>query len=694
MIINDVPVQKTTEDLLGRKNLAHLISKHIIDYSKVEHPCLCVGIYGKWGEGKTSLLNFVEEDICSIENVQIVHFNPWMICGQEALVKEFFSCFSSKVEDTIKQSIKKYSKAISFTSKYIVNYVAPGLGDVVSSAIDKTAETITTFDKSLIDQKDEISSSIVNSGKHIVVIIDDIDRLDKEETHALLRLIRQVADFGNTYYLLAMDPIVVSKSICSYYGNNNIDDGTHFLEKIIQIPIQLPVIQSSHLCAILTKELNGVLQNDKFRLHNTIESISEKVSSLFSNIRQIYRFINQLHFVLPSIREEVNIEDLCLLEAIKTISVPAYLNIHANRNALLKEHDIFNEYIDKNAEKKRIEECYALAKKSCVEGLPFPVKEAVLDLIDTLFAKRINQNTFIQTLLDNKNICTPLYFNMYFIQDVPEGVISQKDINAVYSGFHSLDDTQLSNWINKFRKEYNDGEMKRAIVSILRLEKNYKKRVLMSFRFIQLLSVSDLANQFENSTIVWGNDLCSFVNAVLLKDYMVSEFSKDHEPIYAYDIIDKSLMFICENAKIGFAMAINAVFSKYNHIGYINEAKPDYIKLLVEKFLQLPYSEQIRFSKFVLIQFFFVWKIIDENAPKQYLQELLQNQDFDAVSFVEHLIEKDSSDYPQDLQNFIVIFKESVIELYEYYKKNTDNVSCFAMQALSSNYATIMENNK
>jgi predicted KAP-like P-loop ATPase len=53
--------------------------------------------------------------------------------------------------------------------------------------------------------------ALAKADKRIVVLIDDIDRLDKHETHTLFRLIKACADFPNVCYVLAFDDTAVAK---------------------------------------------------------------------------------------------------------------------------------------------------------------------------------------------------------------------------------------------------------------------------------------------------------------------------------------------------------------------------------------------------------------------------------------------------------------------------------------------------
>ena len=139
---------------------------------------------------------------------------------------------------------------------------------------------------------------------------------------------------------------------------------------------------------------------------------------------------NQLNFVLPAVKQEVNIEDLCLLESIKTIDVQAYLQINSCKSALLKEHDYLYAHINQKAEEKQVQNRYDEALGSITKGLNAEESVKIKKIVNTLFGDRIGINSFAQPLRDAKNICTSTYFNLYFIQAVPQGVISNTIINA------------------------------------------------------------------------------------------------------------------------------------------------------------------------------------------------------------------------------------------------------------------------
>lgn len=109
-LLLDTPIKSIAYDKLGRKPIVGNIAAAIINRSRETHNCYTIGIYGKWGEGKTSVLEMVceliEED--DNNNLEVIRFNPWLFKDEESLLLDFFSTLqngvtSKDVVDKIKQ---------------------------------------------------------------------------------------------------------------------------------------------------------------------------------------------------------------------------------------------------------------------------------------------------------------------------------------------------------------------------------------------------------------------------------------------------------------------------------------------------------------------------------------------------------------------------------------------------------------
>ena len=207
-IHSDAPIQGVSEDKFGRGALVELLAKSIQEKCNSDHDSICIGIYGKWGEGKTSFVNMLKSHsvITDTDGICIADFNPWVINDANGLIKEFFKVIAGNADQKLKKFIARYGGIITYSSQIVGNLVVPGLGNLLKSHLKELETYIDkSSDISIEDQKKQISSELIKSNKHLVVFIDDIDRLDCDEMHSVFRLVRQVADFKNTIYILSLD---------------------------------------------------------------------------------------------------------------------------------------------------------------------------------------------------------------------------------------------------------------------------------------------------------------------------------------------------------------------------------------------------------------------------------------------------------------------------------------------------------
>ena len=89
MYLEDTPIKKQEEDLLHRKNFAKRLGKSLIDTQTKEG--YCIGLYGPWGSGKSSVVNMILEEINSITKKSndkpiVMYFNPWNFSSSEQLL--------------------------------------------------------------------------------------------------------------------------------------------------------------------------------------------------------------------------------------------------------------------------------------------------------------------------------------------------------------------------------------------------------------------------------------------------------------------------------------------------------------------------------------------------------------------------------------------------------------------------------
>ncbi len=90
------------KDLFGHAPFANMLAKSILGYP-ASTDGLVLGLYGAWGSGKSTVLNYIEyyinhpdewsDNLKNTENTPtpvIVKFNPWWFSGQDNLIRAFF----------------------------------------------------------------------------------------------------------------------------------------------------------------------------------------------------------------------------------------------------------------------------------------------------------------------------------------------------------------------------------------------------------------------------------------------------------------------------------------------------------------------------------------------------------------------------------------------------------------------------
>ncbi len=72
----DQPLESTENDRLGYSFFAEELAQTIT--SRTPSDGYTIGVYGPWGSGKSTILNFVENELRGIDSAPaVVRFNPW-----------------------------------------------------------------------------------------------------------------------------------------------------------------------------------------------------------------------------------------------------------------------------------------------------------------------------------------------------------------------------------------------------------------------------------------------------------------------------------------------------------------------------------------------------------------------------------------------------------------------------------------
>ena len=683
-IIQDTPLSDIAQDRFGRESIVDLIVGSINQVVSSDHPCTVYGIYGKWGEGKTSLMNFIKSKLLAqrkTDGISIVEFNPWLVNNDEALLQEFFKTVMSNPDDAVRVAFKKYGSLAIFASKTIVNTFAPGLGSSLAKGIKWAQKALDDSKSSLAELKKKASEAIIKSRRHLVIMIDDVDRLDKEELHAMLRLVRQVADFENCIYIIAMDVDMVSKSIADYHGGGLHQDGRKFIDKIVQVPITLPQVSLSDMQKLIRKELSSTLQDSANE--EQIEGISKAVFPFITTCRELKRYCNQLSFVLPYMIGEVNIQDLCTLEAIKMVNAESYSRIYEQEDAL--RHVVGPLSI--LSKDKGIEEAannYETAKEYITEGITGRLKDTINDTLDTLFN---DSSVLAQDDIDNKKLDTDVYFQKYFTQLVPGNLIPDRELDAFKAVFKELSVEKMTDCFDNWLEKYSASEVKRAALYVIRRCPYGDERCYAASVIAKALSVSKLAKGLP-SHVFTNNDISSFVAVQVIHNNMFVQNEEYAQwSVWNEDILDDTLSYIFEKAEMNYCMNLLCSCDNVLSSGIYDGRRS--LPVLIKRFVELGFEEQIKYSKFLLITLLKQWKRVDVDGYNEYAKNLFMNPQIPFSKVMEKFI--DGTDDGKDVEIFVNLFMLQIPQINDRLSKENHEVrESHAVKIYAANYKVLM----
>jgi predicted KAP-like P-loop ATPase len=431
----DKPIQQPEQDHFQRAPFAKRIAQTINDRNSDDS--LVIGIYGEWGEGKTSLMNLIEGHLQ--EDVIVCKFNPWRFQDEQQLLGGYFAALATalgrKMEsraEEVAKTIVGYASIFKLGGELAKNFAGVDPVDKVISASEAIAKI------SLEEQKSKIEALLREEKKKVVIFIDDIDRLDKREIQAVFKLVKLTGDFKYTTYILAFDEKMVANALNEQYGNSN-EAGTSFLEKIIQVPLRLPMATKTDLEAYCLNQIEEALStnnvflslNDRNDFNGFFGSI---IKPFLTTPRMAIRYANAVSFALPLLHREVNTIDLLLLEGIKVVQPKLYNFIFENRELLalsLSDHYsiVGTTYIDANRDEK--EELLESRLKKLFKEYEEPYLKIVKKLLVFLFPianpepliNSMPEQELLQRYI-NKRISSPFYIDRYFTYTVIRGEIS------------------------------------------------------------------------------------------------------------------------------------------------------------------------------------------------------------------------------------------------------------------------------
>ena len=311
-----------------------------------------IGIFGPWGSGKTSLMQMLMAQISDDQIYKKVWFTAWKYDRQESLwralilrvidalypkdkdgnrisasedkeIKKGLQCLErmerSLYQDVIWETkgdwtlnLNKTAKGLASLPAWLLFHLA-GMGDlskelgikpefaemVERNVKQHTINQLNSMEAFEATFKEAVNLILGKEGK-LIVFIDDLDRCLPEKTIQILEAVKLFLNVEGTVFVLGMDHEIIQKGIELHYRNlfqkfgieeDYPIDGNSYLQKIIQVPFNIPYMSSkscSDYVKVLEKGLSSSFLADDLR-RSTMNIFQE---GMIPNPRQIKRTLN------------------------------------------------------------------------------------------------------------------------------------------------------------------------------------------------------------------------------------------------------------------------------------------------------------------------------------------------------------------------------------------------------------------
>ncbi|HEX3019252.1 MAG TPA: SUMF1/EgtB/PvdO family nonheme iron enzyme [Chitinispirillaceae bacterium] len=312
-LLGDIPIlEGNRNDLLKFDSCAQVLGN-----AAMETPdSITIGIFGKWGTGKTSMMRLIKSKVEANDTAVAVWFNAWQYEKEEHLIVPLTATITRAIDEQLKQgkwveSLKsgaakvrdalrsiaygfeiKGKIGIPLVSEAEINLSAQ---DMIERYQDLTKDSVLA--RSLYFDAFERLEKCAHAGNdspRIVVFIDDLDRCFPDKAVALLEGIKLVLNQPGFSFVLGIHDVIIREFLKKKYSKECGIDGVHFedyLDKIIQVKVPVPERDPDNMAGYIRTLLTEANVVDQKDIPHLVSLLAESANR---NPRSIVRLVNRI----------------------------------------------------------------------------------------------------------------------------------------------------------------------------------------------------------------------------------------------------------------------------------------------------------------------------------------------------------------------------------------------------------------
>ncbi len=451
----------------------------------------------------------------------VVRFTPWSATDSVAITDEFYRAIAEAMPKTTKEGrnarlllaaapVAAAAAKAALTS-FIESKLGQGaVGDTVKAGAEAFADKVGAIQgpdpDPFVLRFEKMSNAIEAVGIKVLVIVDDIDRLDTTELLSVMRAVRLLGRFKNVHYLLSYDENTVIEVLKqTELASNSSNRARHYLEKIVQYPFVLPPLDPVYLESELFEALQEVATVQQIQLRqdapNQLGSISRIIQALplsdprHMTLRAIYRYASQVDTLLTLVGSgELDFEDAALITFLRLRYQSVYDAVLQWRSELTGTPVISFNSREPSRDQWLARIAAVVDEEIKDEAERKAAAETIARLLAAMFPRLQHLGGGEQDIRKNK-ISDADYFNRYFAYRIPANDVSdltvRRELTVLLSTGVLPDDSIIASNVDSF---LGRGLVRRKMLHHLELieEATSERAIAAAHHLMGVLDPSDV----------------------------------------------------------------------------------------------------------------------------------------------------------------------------------------------------------
>ena len=426
---SDDPIAGWNQDIVGRASVVELLAEHIF-----VHRTPIVALHGGFGDGKSSVLRLLNSSLA--RRAITVSFSTWLPGSEQTLAIDLFRDIATECRKVFYiPQLRKRALAYARTISGSVSFLA-GLREMLPT-------------ESQQEEIEELRDILARVPVPIVVLLDEVDRMQRDEIVVLLKILRGASSIPNITFVCAFSGEEIKKQL-----STGAPLSYDYLEKFFPVSVNLAPPDPAMIGRLLQARIKAAAHNGNWFLGTNDKTFgelldrlwSESLSQVCTNLRRTNLLLNDLSASARIIGGEVNTLDLVGIETIRRFAPATYELVRKNPTFLTYGADSWTKrpYVSDKRKEKEANDFLARLEHSLAQSSEPKALGYILSLLFPAFnetRERLSLHSIVRPTDEGlaeqeKRICDSDYFPVYFRAAVPEDMFSEAELSATVARFN------------------------------------------------------------------------------------------------------------------------------------------------------------------------------------------------------------------------------------------------------------------